>query len=55
MTQPTAVLVRQSLIFQRLTPEDVQRIAAVAHVREFEKGATLFVEGDPSDSLYTVL
>ncbi len=55
MTQPTAGLVRQSLIFQRLTPEDGQRIAAVAHVRAFEKGATLFVEGDPSDWLYTVL
>jgi CRP/FNR family transcriptional regulator len=38
-----------------LSPDDRQRLAAVAHVRDFEKGATLFNEGDASDSLYTVV
>jgi CRP/FNR family transcriptional regulator len=38
-----------------LNAEDRQRIAAVANVRQFEKGETLFNEGDASDFLYTVL
>jgi CRP/FNR family transcriptional regulator len=38
-----------------LNAEDRQRIAAVAHVRQFGKGETLFNEGDASDFLYTVL
>jgi CRP/FNR family transcriptional regulator len=48
-------VLRRSPIFRRLTPEDRQRLAAVAVVREFEKGATLFSEGDPSDFFYTVV
>src|SRR5215208_6639566 len=46
---------RRSAIFRRLMPEDRQRIAAVATVREFDKASTLFSEGDGSDFLYTVL
>src|SRR6185503_10662527 len=46
---------RRSAIFRRLTPEDRQRIAAVATVQEFEKASTLFSEGDGSDFLFTVL
>jgi CRP/FNR family transcriptional regulator len=46
---------RLSTIFRRLSPDDRQRIAAVAHLREYEKGASLFAEGDASDFLYTVL
>jgi CRP-like cAMP-binding protein len=46
---------RQSVLFRRLKPDDRQRVAAVATVRAFEKGATLFSEGDGSDLLYTVL
>jgi len=45
----------RSAIFRRLTPEDRQRIAAVATVQEFEKASTLFSEGDGSDFLFTVL
>lgn len=45
-------VLRRSLIFRRLMPEDRQRLAAVAAVREFQKGARLFTEGDPSDFLY---
>jgi CRP-like cAMP-binding protein len=48
-------MLRRITIFRRLSPEDRQRLAAVASVREFEKGAQLFSEGDPSDALYTVL
>ncbi len=46
---------RQSVLFRRLRPDDRQRLAAVATVRAFEKGATLFSEGDGSDLMYTVL
>ncbi len=55
MTQPTDDLLRRSAIFRRLTPEDRQRMAAVALVREFQKGGVLFTEGDPSEFLYTVV
>jgi CRP/FNR family transcriptional regulator len=48
-------ILRRTTIFRRLSPDDRQRLAAVAHVRDFEKGATLFNEGDVSDSLYTVV
>jgi CRP-like cAMP-binding protein len=46
---------RRSIVFRRLTPEDRQRLAAVASLRAFDKGALLFSEGDPSDFLYTVV
>jgi len=47
-------VLRLSGIFRRLMPEDRQRLAAVATLRDFEKGALLFSEGDVSDFLYTV-
>ncbi len=48
-------ILRKTTIFRRLSPDDRQRLAAVARVRDFDKGATLFSEGDASDSLYTVV
>lgn len=48
-------VLRRSTLFRRLTPEDRQRLAAVASIARFEKGAPLFNEGDGSDRLYTVL
>ena len=55
MAEPIDDALRQSVLFRRLKPDDRQRVAAVATVRVFEKGATLFSEGDGSDLLYTVL
>jgi len=46
---------RRSVLFRRLKPEDLQRLAAVATLRAYDKGATLFIEGDASDLLYTVV
>jgi CRP/FNR family transcriptional regulator, nitrogen oxide reductase regulator len=46
---------RKTTIFRRLSVEDRQRLAAVSYVRDFEKGATLFSEGDASDVLYTIV
>ncbi len=48
-------VLRRSTIFRRLTPEDRRRLAAVATVKTFEKGAFVFNEGDPSDMMYTVV
>jgi CRP/FNR family transcriptional regulator len=48
-------VLRQTAIFRRLSPEDRKRLAAVSAVREFEKSAMLFAEGDASDHLYAVV
>ena len=55
MAEPIDDALRQSVLFRRLKPDDRQRVAAVATVRAFDKGAMLFSEGDGSDLLYTVL
>jgi len=55
MTGDVGELLRQSVLFRRLKPDDRQRVAAVSVVRAFDKGAALFSEGDESDLLYTVL
>ena len=47
-------VLRLSGVFRRLTAEDRQRLAAVATLHEFDKGAQLFSEGDDSDFLYTI-
>jgi len=48
-------VLRRSALFRRLSPDDRQRLAAVAALRDFDKGFMLFQEGDGSDSLYTVV
>jgi CRP/FNR family transcriptional regulator len=48
-------LLRRTTMFRRLSVEDLQRLSAVAAVRSYEKGISLFREGDPSDQLYTVM
>src|SRR5262249_40871397 len=55
MSGDVGELLRQSVLFRRLRPDDRQRVAAVSSVRTFDKGAALFSEGDESDLLYTVL
>src|SRR5262249_47633470 len=55
MTQPLDDVLRRTTIFRRLSPDDRQRLAAVARVRSFEKGETIFSEGDESETLYTVV
>ena len=52
---PIDELLRRSPMFRRITPEDRQRLTAVALVREFDKGSMLFSEGDAPDFLYTVI
>ena len=54
MTANLDDILRKTTIFRRLTPDDRQRLAAVAQLRDFDKGETLFVEDDSSDLLYTI-
>lgn len=49
-----AELLRSSALYRNLSGEDQQRIAAVAVGKSYEKGETIFSEGDPSDYLYTI-
>jgi CRP-like cAMP-binding protein len=42
-------------LYRNLSPEDRQRLCAVATVKSFEKGDSVFSEGDPSELLYTVV
>jgi len=46
---------RRSTIFRRLAADDRERLAAVATTRDYDKGAFIFSEGDPSDLLFTVV
>src|SRR5438477_1333205 len=55
MTEPLSEVIRRSTLFRRLAPDDRERLAAVATLASFDKGAALFNEGDGSDRLYTVL
>jgi CRP/FNR family transcriptional regulator len=55
MTENLDDIFRKTTIFRRLAPEDRGRLASVAHVKSYDKGATIFGEGDPSDSMYTVV
>jgi CRP-like cAMP-binding protein len=46
---------RRSVLFRRLKPDDLQRLAAVATLRAYDKGEALFNEGDGSELMYTVV
>lgn len=53
--EPLVEILQQTTIFRRLGPADRQRLAEVASLRSFDKGDTLFNEGDPPDHLFTVV
>ena len=44
-------MLRRSPLFRRLSADDRQCLAAVATVKAFDKGVTLFNEGDAADFL----
>ena len=47
-------LLRSSTLYRSLSLEDQQRLARVALARTYEKGDTIFSEGDPPDFLVTI-
>src|SRR5215218_1757523 len=47
-------ILRDTPSFRRLSAEDRHRVAAVAHVKSFARGDTVFAEAEPSDFFYSV-
>ena len=47
-------LLRSSTLYRSLSAEDQQRLAAVSLARSYEKGETIFSEGDPPECLVTI-
>jgi len=52
---PVAEALRSASLYRGLSDEDRRRLAEVALVRSWDKGETVFSEGDPSEFLLTVL
>jgi len=48
-------LLRTTPIFSRLNPADRAAVAAVATVRHYPKGETIFEQESPSDALYAII
>ena len=55
MGSPIEEAFRATALYRALAAEDRTRLAEVSVVRSYDKGETLFSEGDPSDFLYTIL
>jgi CRP-like cAMP-binding protein len=55
MTRATPAVLAQIPLFRRVAPDDLERIAAVAQVRAYERGDRVFDEGDPSDFFFVVI
>jgi len=47
-------LLRSSTLYRALSREDQQRLAGVSLAKTYEKGDTIFTEGDPPDFLVTI-
>jgi CRP-like cAMP-binding protein len=41
-------------LFRRLKPPERAHVAAVAHIKQFERGELIFAEGDPADAFLTI-
>jgi CRP/FNR family cyclic AMP-dependent transcriptional regulator len=48
-------VLRKAGLFQGVDPEAVEALAGEFEIMEAPRGATLFTEGEPGDSLYIVL
>lgn len=55
MRRPTVDALGAIPLFRRVKPEDRQRIAAAASLCDYERGADLFLEGDPPDFFLVVV
>jgi HEAT repeat protein len=54
-TMERVLLLRRVAIFAKLTPEDLQEIAVVAHERVFQEGDALCTEGEEGDELFILV
>jgi CRP/FNR family transcriptional regulator, nitrogen oxide reductase regulator len=55
MQRPTAAALSAIPLFRRVSPEDRERIASVAQLRSYERGDSVFAEGDPPDFFFVVV
>jgi CRP/FNR family transcriptional regulator len=55
VVRPTASVLAQIPLFQRVSAEDRQRLVNVSEVRVYERGDHVFHEGDPSDLFVVVV
>ncbi len=53
--QPTPAVLSQIPLFRRVSLQDRERIAGVAHLRAYERGGRVFDEGDASDHFVVVV
>lgn len=52
---PDDDLLRRVSLFRRLAPDARTRVAAVAHLRSYERGDLIFSEGDPGDVFIAIV
>lgn len=55
VTRPTADMLAKIPLFRRVATDDRERIAAVAEVRQYDRGDHVFEEDDPSDFFCVVM
>ena len=55
MPNPAPAVLAQIPLFRRVSPEDRERIAALAVMRSYERGDKVFDEGDPSETFFIVV
>jgi CRP-like cAMP-binding protein len=47
-------LLRSTALFRRVGPDDRARVSAVSRVTSYQRGETIFTEGDPPDDLLVI-
>lgn len=52
---PTEEVLRRVPLFRRLTPVDRAHVGAVSRLVTFERGVTIFAEGDPGEMFLTII
>lgn len=52
---PDDELLRRLPLFRRVSPELRARVAAVAHLKKYEKGELIFAEGDPAHAFIVIV
>lgn len=55
MGVPTDDLLRKIPLFRRVSAADRARVAAVAHLKHYAQGETIFREGDPAETFLTIV
>ena len=48
------LVISSSLLFEGLSPGQVENLAAIAHIKSFQRGETIFFEGDEGIGFYMI-